>query len=67
MNGIHDQIVALHYVQREIRTFGGDPDRVTIFGDSSGGSSVCNLAVAPSVRASVAWGVLVLWRCGACG
>jgi carboxylesterase type B len=50
MNGLYDQIVALQWVQREIRNFGGDPDRVTIFGDSAGGYSICTLAVAPPVR-----------------
>ena len=46
-NGMHDQIVALQWVQRNIARFGGDPERVTIFGESSGGSSVCTLVVSP--------------------
>ena len=46
-NGMHDQIVALQWVQRNIAAFGGDPDMVTIFGESSGGSSVCTLVVSP--------------------
>jgi hypothetical protein len=62
MNGINDQIVALQWVQREIRNFGGDPDRVTIFGDSSGGYSVCTLTVSPRVRAR--WRVGVVRRGG---
>ncbi|KAJ3494779.1 hypothetical protein NLG97_g3854 [Lecanicillium saksenae] len=45
--GFHDQRLALNWVQRNIRSFGGDPSRVTIFGESAGGGAVDNLITAP--------------------
>ena len=43
--GILDQIYALQWVQRNIKNFGGDPSKVTIFGESSGAMS-CNILCA---------------------
>jgi para-nitrobenzyl esterase len=48
--GLLDQIAALQWVQREIRAFGGDPGRVTIFGVSAGGTYVNLLMVSPLAR-----------------
>ena len=48
--GVMDAIAALHWVQRNIAQFGGDPKRVTILGESAGAGMVANLMAMPSAK-----------------
>ncbi len=49
--GILDQMKALEWVSKNIKGFGGDPDNVTIFGQSAGGACVMALMSIPEARA----------------
>ncbi|MBR6208232.1 MAG: carboxylesterase family protein [Oscillospiraceae bacterium] len=48
--GLLDQIFALQWVRRNIAAFGGDPDRITIAGQSAGAMSIQNLLSTPLTR-----------------
>ena len=48
--GIQDQIAGLRWVKDNVARFGGDPENVTIFGESAGGESVSMLAASPAAK-----------------
>jgi para-nitrobenzyl esterase len=48
--GLQDMIAGLQWVKANIARFGGDPSRVTIFGESAGGIAVSMLAASPAAK-----------------
>ncbi|KAG0159256.1 hypothetical protein PDIDSM_6778 [Penicillium digitatum] len=56
--GLADQMTALEWVRQNIQDFGGDPDRVTIFGQSAGAASVRALLASPAARGKFAGAIM---------
>lgn len=57
--GLQDQQFALHWVKQNITKFGGDPSNVTIYGESAGGSSVCDAIASPTAAGLFERGISV--------
>ncbi|MBK7155788.1 MAG: carboxylesterase family protein [Sandaracinaceae bacterium] len=63
--GILDMLAALRWVQDNIAAFGGDPENVTIFGESAGGAAVCALLAAPGAEGLFHRGIIESGGCDA--
>ncbi|HEY3773936.1 MAG TPA: carboxylesterase family protein [Solirubrobacteraceae bacterium] len=57
--GLMDQQAGLRWVKQNIGAFGGDPDNVTIFGESAGGASVCDQVASPTAKGLFERGISV--------
>ena len=57
--GLQDQQFALRWVKQNIAAFGGNPNNVTIFGESAGGASVCDQVASPAANGLFKRGISV--------
>lgn len=61
--GLLDTIAALNWTRANIAAFGGDPDNLTIFGESAGGVSVCSLLASPQAAGLFQRGIIESGGC----
>lgn len=57
--GLQDQQAGLRWVKANIARFGGDPNNVTIFGESAGGASVCDQVASPTAKGLFQQGISI--------
>ena len=65
MNGLLDTVTALKWVKDYIGYFGGDANRVTVFGESAGGVNTCFLSVLPAANGLFQRAILQSGQCAA--
>jgi para-nitrobenzyl esterase len=57
-SGVIDIIAALHWIQKNIEAFGGDPNNITLFGESGGGAKIIVLAASPFAKGTFQRGII---------
>eukprot|EP00956_Cyclotella_meneghiniana_P038511 scaffold155286_cov20-Cyclotella_meneghiniana.AAC.1 len=65
MNGLLDTVTALKWIKDYIEYFGGDPNKVTVFGESAGGINTCFLSVCPVAKGLFQRVILQSGQCAA--
>ena len=58
--GLKDQVMALRWLQKNIASFGGNPRKVTIFGESAGGAAVHYLLLSPLSQGDLCYKTFML-------
>ena len=48
--GIADQLLALRWIKQNVKSFGGDPESITLFGESAGAATITFLMLSPNVE-----------------
>lgn len=56
--GLYDQLTAINFIRRNIASFGGDPDNITIMGQSAGAMSVQQLCMSPLTKGLISKAVM---------
>ena len=56
--GVMDIVMALQWLQRNAEAFGGDPDNITVFGQSGGGAKVLSLMTSPYAKGTFSKGIV---------